>query len=513
MLPNRERIIDLAWLLCWGALSTVWCWSAGHTLGSTYDEQFYVQAGLKNWHEFNHRELLRQGTMPLAPEVQTLPVRVAEWWLSIDATADWLDWLPLARLGTLLFWWLLLWASLRLGSLYGGPVAGRFALALTACEPLLLGHASLATTDIAFTACLLGLIVVFRGRRELPDWRGRLLLPAAWVMLSFMAKASALVFVPAALGMIELERLWSAGWRPGWQRAEWTPALASLRDLVVIGLLGMVMLFAVCPRATTGLLFQIRHNAGGHGMTYLFEQVSLKGFWYYFPAALAVKLALPVLLLITLLLLVRPRALLNGPFWAVIGLLALTPMFKVQIGVRFVLPIAALVIVAASIGFARWYAQQPGMRRAIAGGFASALVLWSLTSACLVWPHGICYTNELFGGTSEGFSALSDSNYDWGQGVPELADWQRDHDDAPLHLWYFGTDPRAQVAPFYSIMPGVPAAMSDGEDLARRCQGGYLAVSTTWIYGYFYTTPAAQHLRALQPCGRTTTFLIYDFRK
>jgi hypothetical protein len=200
---------------------------------------------------------------------------------------------------------------------------------------------------------------------------------------------------------------------------------------------------------------------------------------------------------------------LNGPFWAAVGLLALSPKFKVQIGVRFVLPIAALAIIAGAIGFTRWWSQESGARRAIGGACASALVLWSLTNACLVWPHGICYTNELFGGTRDGYLVLSDSNYDWGQGIPELEDWRQKHDDAPLHLWYFGTDPRSQVAP-YRVFDGEPMS---GDELAQHCQGGYLAVSPSRLYGYCFDTPAAEYLRTLQPCDRTTTYLIYDFRK
>src|ERR1019366_7794040 len=97
---------------------------------------------------------------------------------------------------------------------------------------------------------------------------------------------------------------------------------------------------------------------------------------------------------------------------------------------------------------------------------------------------------------------------DWGRGLPELTAWQRQHPDVPLHLWYFGTDPRAKSDSFHPVAPG---DLSHGEELDRLCQGGYLAASTSFVYGIYYHTPAARHLRTLQPCGQTTTFLIYDF--
>ena len=47
---------------------------------------------------------------------------------------------------------------------------------------------------------------------------------AVWVTLTFLCKASALVFVPVCLALVEVERLGRAGWRP----TAWQPALASL---------------------------------------------------------------------------------------------------------------------------------------------------------------------------------------------------------------------------------------------------------------------------------------------
>lgn len=506
MQGNREKVVTIVWFLFWGVLSSAWCATAALTLGATFDEHFYVRSGLQCWHEGMHRELLTQGTMPLAAEVQTLPLLVAEQLGGADPLGDFSDWLPIARLGTLVFWWLLLWASHQLAGYYGGIWAGRFAVALVASEPILLGHASLATTDIAFTACMLTLLVVFLGRREQADGRSRLVLPAIWVTMALLAKASALMFVPVCLGMVELHRLWVGGWRPGRTIQAWEPALASLRDLAKIGLLGTILLFVVCPRALRGLLFQIRHNSEGHGSSFLLGEASPEGFRHYFAAALAIKLSLPILILLAVTLLVRPRYWMNGALGAALALLALTPIFRVQIGVRFVLPIAVLAMVGAAAAVARWRAEEATDRRgAWALGFASLVVAVSLVGACQVWPHGICHTNQLFGGTSQGYMALSDSNYDWGQGLRELADWQKKHPEAPLHLCYFGTDPMLERLPVRST--SLAESVTDVENAHRGC---FLAVSTNYV---ILNTPAAQHLRQTQPMGRTTTFLIYDFRE
>jgi hypothetical protein len=259
-----------------------------------------------------------------------------------------------------------------------------------------------------------------------------------------------------------------------------------------------------------GLLFQVRYQAvRWDGEIFLLGEYSSQGFRHYFAAALAIKLALPVLVLLVLLLAFRPRYLLNGAALAALGLLALTPAFRIQTGVRYVLPIAALALIGASAGYARWWSEQTtAPRRALAGGLATALVLWSLVSSCLVWPNGMCYTNELFGGTRHGYLALTESNIDWGQGLNELARWQDRHGEPLLFVWYFGTDPHCNDARFHAICP---ESLKNGEDLERICRGGYFAVSTSYYSGYYHTSPAVAYLRTLEPCDQTSTFLIFDF--
>src|SRR5205807_6301382 len=103
--------------------------------------------------------------------------------------------LPWARTGALLFWWLLLFYAWRAGRLLAGAWAGRLAVALLACEPSLLAHAALATTDIAISACLLALVYQFRAAREpgvTAGWVRRVGVPAFWFGASMLAKASAL---------------------------------------------------------------------------------------------------------------------------------------------------------------------------------------------------------------------------------------------------------------------------------------------------------------------------------
>jgi len=142
-------------------------------------------------------------------------------------------------------------------------------------------------------------------------------------------------------------------------------------------------------------------------------------------------------------------------------------------------------------------------------------VAWALFTAVTVWPEGLCYTNELWGGTSEGYRQVSDSNYDWGQGLKELARWQRESGCAPLDLCYFGNDPMAARLPMQPMhLYHLP--IREPEDVLRYVRGHYLAISMSAVYGAaFMNSEARPHviafLKQRAPMARTSTFLIYDF--
>jgi hypothetical protein len=149
--------------------------------------------------------------------------------------------------------------------------------------------------------------------------------------------------------------------------------------------------------------------------------------------------------------------------------------------------------------------------------------LWSAAASVLVWPSALRYFNELWGGTANGYKLLSDSNYDWGQGLRELEDWQKKNGIENLDVWYFGTDPEISRGPYHRV------SMKDEDikapdDVIKRFSGRYLAVGMTNLYGgYYIENPKKGHeteesiliairfLRARQPVARTTTFLIYKF--
>lgn len=552
---RKGGLLDIGWLVLWIIASTVWCVSASARLSATFDEPTYVSLGLESWRTGSYKSLLDLGTMPLPPQVQTLPLHLWERWRNqpFDSVQGLDRLLPIARLGTLPFWWLLLVYGWLAGRQMAGVWGGRLAVAFLACEPNLLAHASLATTDVAVTACLVALFYHFRVGRN-GSWRRRVLVPAIWFALAVLAKASGLVFGILGLGMIEWEHQWAGLPETTERRSRLRLATASLfdksfrRDMFQICSLGLLAVFCFCgseglpspsfiawgrqlpdgpirtavvwfaehlcifSNAGVALVRQVRHNVQGHGV-FLLEHVERRAIWYYFPLALCIKSPLPMLVLPAFLVIVCRRALRNWACVAALAFLFFTLVCRVQTGIRLVLPLMSLAVIGLAAALVVGWQQLSGSRwRPGITVCAACCGAWLLCISWSVWPHGLCYTNELWGGTANGYRCLSDSNYDWGQGLKELAQWQEAHQVRDLHVLYYGTDTGIKRMP---VLPLAVGSLQLGADnLPMPAQGHTLAVGTSIVYGsvseIFPDLKAlAKALRGIKPVDRTATFFIY----
>ena len=196
-------LLDLAWLLIWGLASSAWCLTAARELGGTFDEPVYLNCGLEHWHTGGSSALMRWAPCPCPSMWSPCPFTFGGAGRESPRSGAQLGASPaLGTLGDLAF--LVVPAGLRLagGASLGGRWAGRLVVPLLAWEPSFLAHASLATTDLAISACLLALVYHFRRGR---DRRGcRVGVPALWFGLSLAAKAS-----PWFTGLCAC---WSLGW-------------------------------------------------------------------------------------------------------------------------------------------------------------------------------------------------------------------------------------------------------------------------------------------------------------
>jgi hypothetical protein len=546
---GQEAWLDRLWLLAVVCASSAWCLSASRALGPTFDEPFYLQSGLDAWRTGSYSRLLRAGSMPLPIDVATLPAYLYERWRGtpLDLPADLPAILNWARSASLVFWALLLIYTQAAARRLAGPWAGRLAVALVAVEPVLLGHAALATTDVAVTACLVAMTFHFAGGRGQGAWR-RVGIPGLWYGAALLAKATTVLFGPMCLLGVEAARVLAS--RSNAATGEAPPSMNRfVRDCGAIFAIGFVVTLLYCgsdwrtepsfvewadglpagsttdgarwfanhlrifPNGGEGLVRQIKHGVNGHGGgAYLFGEVR-KTFWYYFPVALSIKAGLPLLAMPLLVAATQFRALAN---WAVIVsgcLLVASLVSHVQIGVRFFLPLIAFALVGLSASLVETCRSQGRRVGALLTAVAVAGVLWNAGAAASVWPHGLCYANPLWGGPDRSIYLLSDSNCDWGQGVPDLARWHGEHGAPPLAVWYFGTDPAMLALPF-QLVGFDAAALDSDEDILARLRGRHLAVSATLLYGTSLNEGqrrAAQFLRTQPPAGRTMTFVIFDF--
>jgi hypothetical protein len=550
--PDRPAWLDWLWLALCVVLSSLWCLTAGRQLGATYDEPIYVHRGLEAWRTGSYWSLMREGTMPLPLDLQTLPLYIAERVRStpFDPSVELHRLLPWARAMTLAFWWLLLGYAWRAARALGGRWAGWLAVGLLAADPTLLAHASLATTDVAIAACLLAFLYHFRQGRE-AGWVRRIGLPALWFGAAVLAKVSGLILGLFCVTLIELHRLGWPAFRSG-PRAAWAALGPLRRDGVAIVGLGLVVVFLYCGsdweqepsfvawtrtlppgparavmtwtadhlvifrNAGDAIVRQFKHNVRGRSPL-LLGHIHPHGVWYYFPVVLAIKLTVGWLALLAFLLAWRPRALTNWACATAGTLFLLSLTFRVQLGVRFLLPLyglAAVGLAAATVTAFRDPGPPWGRRAAVA--VAAGAVAWTVIASARVWPDGIGYVNELWGGTAEGYHLVGDSNYDWGHGLPELARWQREHGVTALDVWYFGTDPLLDRMPAQRI-GFAEKGVADVDDLVELVRGRYLAANTWLLYAGAARTPSeqwvAEYLRARPPVGSTRTFRIYDFTR
>jgi len=180
---------------------------------------------------------------------------------------------------------------------------------------------------------------------------------------------------------------------------------------------------------------------------------------------------------------------------------------RVQVGDRYILPVYAYAIV----GIATLAPTLLRDRR----GPAVAIFLFlahAIPSVAAGREGHLGYFNALVG-RDLSHLVLSDSNGDWGQDLPRLAEWSRAHPDRRLLLAYWGNDDPNRYGLVREDLPSVaqyptPARLPD--PLA-----GWMAVSSTLVAGLYPPPGMVGGYSALQkrmPTERVGGFLIYELR-
>ncbi len=218
--------------------------------------------------------------------------------------------------------------------------------------------------------------------------------------------------------------------------------------------------------------------------SFVMGRYTLKGVWWYFPAALAVKTPLLALLGALGGLWLVFRNFRRDYLWLILPpavFFAVSLTAKVQIGYRHIMPVMPFVAVLAGLALARLLELKKG------AWLAAALLALNAASVARAHPHYLAYFNEPAGGPSGGYKLFVDSNLDWGQEVKGLADYLKSRGNPPVIFSYFGTArPESRGIDYLPL--GIISNVEMKGSGAQVCgmKEILLAVSATNLQGTYY---------------------------
>ncbi|MDX2197396.1 MAG: glycosyltransferase family 39 protein [Phycisphaerae bacterium] len=230
-----------------------------------------------------------------------------------------------------------------------------------------------------------------------------------------------------------------------------------------------------------------------YGFTYMYHMAHARpayalgrygdrGWWWYFPAAFALKTPIGSLILIALGLVAIAAG--KARDWRIVAsMVAMVVIYaataiggSINIGERHLAPIYPALAILAGAGAQRWHRG--------AGRFVwIGCLAWSGLSAIAAFPNFIPYFHEpaRIGMSSAEIPWLVDSNVDWGQDLHRLRRFVAERGDGkPVKLAYFGSaDPRLYVdcEPLIGHIERRPLA---------RLEAGLFVVSPTVLSGAYH---------------------------
>jgi len=321
-----------------------------------------------------------------------------------------------------------------------GWQGGLLSLWVCALDPNILAHARLITTDLAVSLFLL-LTLFFLHHSLTADVTARdRILTGVAAGLTLAAKYSAVIVLPA-VAVVMLAATPRA-------RAGMAAKAFAVVAAVALGTLALTYAVAGLPTYASGLAGVFTTVTGG-SEAYLLGSVSDKGWWYYYPVAVALKTPVPTLVLLAVI----PFAGFKRDhlaLWIPLALFAAASLASARnVGLRHVLPLYPILFVLAGGAAALLTRGRVARAAAVAGG------LWLAGSTLFIHPSYLAYFNEVGGGPANGSRLLSDSNIDWGQDFIRLkALMEREAVSHILLGWYGNQDP-ALYGIAYQYLPSV----------------------------------------------------------
>ena len=316
--------------------------------------------------------------------------------------------LPSLMLSMLLALFVFLWASR-----WYGPQGGALALAAYCFEPNLIAHSGLATFDLGLSCFLLiGTYFLIRwiadGKLEQSVAAG---LAAGGAVATKIPGLIYFLWSPCLLLLSPLP------WRKH-SKTLWAIPLTAALLILALYQLRFLPAFAELFRYRLEQTFY--PAPADMDPVFLHGAIRPGGWRSYFLTAFAVKTTIPFLVLFLWAALASHD---RRQLWTLLlppALYLFVASFaSKQGGLRYVLPIIPFLCVLIG-GLAK---QSRAPQRIL----AVALIAWSALECAFVYPHYLGYFNELAGGSRNGHAWFWDSNVDWGQDMPLIGRYLRDH--------------------------------------------------------------------------------------
>jgi hypothetical protein len=379
-----------------------------------------------------------------------------------------------------------------------GDRAGLLAALLTASIPDVIAHGGVAYNDVPLALAFLG--AVWAIDEAIRDPRlPRALLAGVLIGLALAIKNSAVALAPVAIVLLAWElvvRRRDTVWLRAVGGASFATLAAAYATLVVV-YRGDFLL----EEYRYALSWAFGHVTQLPVPSYLLGDISLHGWWYFFPVAFLFKTSagLHLLVLVAAAWYLRtlrrnPRVLAYSPLRAVaVALLifgALLLASDLNIGFRYALPALPLLAILTAVGVVRVWQES---RRTVRAVLAVA-ALWPAIHLVSHYPFFLSYLSEYGPGETAGHTVLVDSSLDWGQGLLELRRFMEESGIPAVRFSYFGSALPEGYGISYSPLPG-----SIVPQQAPAHSPEWVAISATHLTGTYLNGDPFALFREVEP--------------
>ncbi len=358
--------------------------------------------------------------------------------------------------------------------------AGFFALALLAFDVNLLAHGATVTTDVGITCFMFATVYAFYRYTKAPSIP-RLLLTGLAFGLALAAKHTGVLVFPilVLLAICELVIRPRASDKEGRVESRGRQALRLAGSIVAISILGVGILWAfygfryaarpdglqlnpalsetigqlsrpheaavvkacarfhLLPESYLMGLADVR-NMSDFYQSYVLGKIYAHGQWFYFPLAFLIKSTSAFLFLFAIAIFAIATGRLRR--WREILYMTVPASFylfvamisRMNIGVRHILCLYAFFAVL--IGGALWALIQ---RHRAWIYVVVVLLAYQAVTAIRMYPAYMAYANEFWGGPTQTWKLLSDSNVDWAQQLKATKRYIDEHHIQDCWIIYF----------------------------------------------------------------------------